>query len=81
MEWRVFFTRGVSSTSRPTALIQICDKDMIVLIHISAMESKSSCIQFSLPANVYLCQTFHRKSKSVSLPMILNWEARTLIII
>ncbi len=42
MEWRVFFRRigpSMKVLERKTALIQLCDAKMIVLIQISAMKS------------------------------------------
>ena len=41
MEWCCTGKRGRGST-RPTALVQICDSTMILLIQLSAMKSKGT---------------------------------------
>jgi hypothetical protein len=40
MEWRAFFGRGQQHHERRTAVVQLCDERMILLIQISAMNSK-----------------------------------------
>jgi hypothetical protein len=60
MEWRVTF-RG---PERRTALVQLCDERMILLIQVSAMKSEfsySSCIQ-----TTYLVKEFPQKVKVTS---------------
>ena len=39
MEWRVFFQMG-TRTERRTALVQLSDETIILLVQVSAMESK-----------------------------------------
>ena len=41
LEWRVIFRKGVTPIERRTALVQLSDTRMILLIHISAMRSTS----------------------------------------
>ena len=42
LEWVVIFRRGKSALSHPTALVQLCDSRMILLIQVSAMKSMPS---------------------------------------
>jgi hypothetical protein len=42
MEWRTFFGRGRKRYERRTAVIQLCDERLILLIQISAMNSKET---------------------------------------
>ncbi len=38
LEWVVLFRKGRSAMSHRTALVQICDARMILLVHVSAMK-------------------------------------------
>lgn len=53
MEWRVIFARAAPSQSRCTALVQISDKKMILLVHISAMKSMSAQAISLAVANIH----------------------------
>ncbi len=44
LEWPVSFRRGRAPQEWPTALVQICDSRMIVLIQVSAMSSTSCAL-------------------------------------
>ncbi len=44
LEWPVSFRRGKAPQEWPTALVQICDSRMIVLIQVSAMSSTSGAL-------------------------------------
>lgn len=39
MEWKVFYRRGVPPITRRTAVIQLCDRNTILIVQVSAMKS------------------------------------------
>jgi len=42
MEWKVLYSYGFGSRSRPTAVVQICDEIYIWVIQVSAMRKRKS---------------------------------------
>lgn len=60
MEWRVVFHRSIPTGVRRTAVVQLCDKLMILIVQVSAMKSTPvSRDPFGLSS--YFAQSFHRK--------------------
>jgi hypothetical protein len=57
MEWRAVFRSN--APERRTALIQICDKHIILLVHISSMKSKPGLV-LRIPCYVNAIQDFLR---------------------
>jgi hypothetical protein len=45
MEWKIFPLEGGGYFSRRTALIQLCDGNIILLVQLSAMKSKSDSVR------------------------------------
>lgn len=66
MEWRVMFHRNLPTGARRTAVVQLCDKLMILIVQVSAMKSTPVC-HHSLGLSSYVAQSFRRKLRYVRI--------------
>jgi len=70
MEWRVMFRRGVGE--RRTALVQLSDERLIVLVQVSSMTSAPFYfILATLPLLIQISQSSRRKSKCVRVESVV----------
>ena len=60
MEWRVMFHRNIPTGARRTAVVQLCDKLMILIVQVSAMKSTPISHDPS-ELSSYFSQSFRRK--------------------
>lgn len=60
MEWRVMFHRNIPTGARRTAVVQLCDKLMILIVQVSAMKS-TPVSRHPSRLSPYLAQSFRRK--------------------
>lgn len=58
MEW-VFTWRKGGCSERRTAVVQLCDKHMILIIQVSEMKRTSPCFM-SMSLLLYIAQVFRR---------------------